>query len=202
MIIANNFFKYLVSSCLLILSFNSQATLINSGSFITDTDTGYDWLDLNQTVGYSYDAVVTNLGAGGVFDGWTLATFGDVHALLDAAGGDGTYTDGGAGSTAYLALIGSWGEGVHYLSSPGDEMWFHVSDVGPGGYTSGALFYATGEYEEHPDRFSTASYAYPFMGVALTRATSPSSVPEPTTIALMGLGLASIGWRRKVKAKR
>ncbi len=29
-----------------------------------------------------------------------------------------------------------------------------------------------------------------------------SDVPEPTTIALMGLGLAGIGWRRKAKAKR
>lgn len=42
-----------VCACLAFYSFNASAALIDNGTYITDTDTGLDWLDLAETTGQS-----------------------------------------------------------------------------------------------------------------------------------------------------
>jgi hypothetical protein len=74
-----------VSTCLLAAfslgwSLNAQATLISRGDYTRDTATNLDWLDVNLTVGVSYNAILG--GAGGYIPhGWRYATGGEIDAL-------------------------------------------------------------------------------------------------------------------------
>jgi hypothetical protein len=51
-----------------------------------DTATGLDWLDLTQTIGFSYDDMLVELSVGGMFEGFRYATTADVDGLQQAAG--------------------------------------------------------------------------------------------------------------------
>jgi len=51
-----------------------------------DTATNMRWLDLSVTADMSHDTVVSNLGVGGLFEGWRLATQNEVLELWNHAG--------------------------------------------------------------------------------------------------------------------
>jgi len=51
-----------------------------------DTATNMRWLDLSVTADISHDTVVANLGVGGLFEGWRLATQDEVLGLWSQAG--------------------------------------------------------------------------------------------------------------------
>ena len=65
----------LLLTALLSLSINCHASLIDNNFYTTDTTSGLDWLDLTETVGYSYNYISTQLGSGGEFEGWQYALF-------------------------------------------------------------------------------------------------------------------------------
>ena len=67
--------KYkLIFLSLYLLSFNASAALIDNGLTTTDDNTGLIWLDLTQTLGLSYEYVISETAAGGQFDGYRVAT--------------------------------------------------------------------------------------------------------------------------------
>ncbi|MFC1773854.1 VPLPA-CTERM sorting domain-containing protein [Pseudomonadota bacterium] len=55
-------------------------------NLLFDTVTNMRWLDLSVTADISHDTVVTNLGTGGLFEGWRLATQEEVLELWGHAG--------------------------------------------------------------------------------------------------------------------
>ena len=60
---------------------SSEATLIDLGRATRDLDAGLDWLDLTETVGFSFNEIIG--GAGGLLDaGWTFATGSQVCDLI------------------------------------------------------------------------------------------------------------------------
>src|SRR5215470_4861134 len=63
----------------------AAATLVDNGTFTTDTATGLDWLDVTQTQGLSYNAVTSLFGS--TLAGWQFATLAQVSKLYDDAGG-------------------------------------------------------------------------------------------------------------------
>jgi len=64
----------------------ADATLIDHGSFTTDTVTGLDWLDMTASVNMSYVGVSTQLGPSGTFAGYRYATVNEVESLWTDAG--------------------------------------------------------------------------------------------------------------------
>lgn len=70
-----------------LLSTNLGAEIIDRGAFITDTQTGLDWLKVTSSAGLSYNEVSSRMGAGEAYDGWRYATGTDFNALLNNAGG-------------------------------------------------------------------------------------------------------------------
>jgi len=61
---------------ILLLGFvtSANAVFIDNGRYTTDTTSGLDWLDLTETMGMSYDTVVTEMAVGGAYEGWVYAT--------------------------------------------------------------------------------------------------------------------------------
>ncbi len=77
-----------------------------------DRISGLEWLDLSATANRSYDDVVANLGVGGDFEGWQLASPAQVYALLKHAGvrppdSNGRDVSVLAKTAAYNAFLGA-----------------------------------------------------------------------------------------------
>jgi hypothetical protein len=58
------------------------ATLLDRGSFTTDTDSGLDWLDVTATAGMSYGTV---LDSHFPLAGWRYATLDELSGLLQTS---------------------------------------------------------------------------------------------------------------------
>lgn len=82
------FLKYATLAAL-IMTGSANAELVetnwlnDSDGFATlDTNSGLEWLDLTLTDGWSINQVKAEIGAGGQFEGWRLATAYEVHDLM------------------------------------------------------------------------------------------------------------------------
>lgn len=86
------------------------ATLVDHGTFTTDTSTGLDWLDLTdaRALGNSFNTVTGLFGS--TLAGWRYATLAEIARLYDDAGGVGPYAfsnplNGLAAEEAAAALL-------------------------------------------------------------------------------------------------
>lgn len=74
--------KMFIAVCVMSgLTISAHATVINHGTYTTDTTSGLDWLDTSFTANQSYDQVTTEL-AGGSLNGWRYATADDLFTLI------------------------------------------------------------------------------------------------------------------------
>jgi hypothetical protein len=83
--------------------------LVNAQDCTLDTATGLVWLDLTLSSDISNDEVASELGAGGLFDGWSYATEEQVTTLLLNHGFDtinGTSEGNAAAYPSFAALFG------------------------------------------------------------------------------------------------
>jgi len=183
-------FKSFIVVLLLTFSTSAKATLVDDTTYFTDTTSGVEWLKLDHTVGYSYYDIITNqLGSGGDFEGWSVASFDLMYDLLDNAGGASEYRDHASPYTDVNAVTTL--QSLFGLTR-GNVSWMHVLDNKPGGVTSGIRLFDNGRVISNYDNFSTATAQYTFIGTALFRKSetiqaSFTRIPEPSTIALMVL---------------
>ena len=64
----------------------SHAALVDNGTYTTDTVTNLDWLDLTETNYFPYGVVSSQLGSGGLWDGWRYATNAEATNLFQTLG--------------------------------------------------------------------------------------------------------------------
>ena len=185
----------------------AQAGIIDHGSYLTDTGTGLDWLDLTATQGLSYNSVLSSMPAGG----WQYASMAQVSALFVNAGGVPPFNfSGGNGSVLVqgpaTSLLTSLMGDTSPLGLPGGAGLTSDIDLSPG--CCGPYPHFIAMYLDLPP--TTNYLLVPFgsldpngsdrgVGSFLVRNTS---VPEPITISLFGVGLAGAVAlsRRKKKA--
>jgi hypothetical protein len=104
----------LLAMAFLLIANPSQTDLVDQGSSVLDTDTGLEWLKMEETTGLSaYEIAIE--GVGGFYDdGWVHGTVDQIETLFINAGiptpFDGTQSPAGFdGANLLITLLGSTG---------------------------------------------------------------------------------------------
>lgn len=177
---------------------SGHAAIIDNGTYTTDTNSALDWLDLTETNGMSYNQVMADVE----LSGWRYATIAEVSIFFDTFGGDNSFYYGGL-NTQNNGLFGAiaplWGDIGHTVFPE------RIEEVGDGNsvfMTQGPIFidgapyinlgfFGTGDdtqdYVDISASLIPPDYPASQIGSALVR--DAISVPEPTTFALISIGL-------------
>jgi hypothetical protein len=206
--------RHVFTALLLIVSFNATAALVDNSWFTTDTNSGLDWLDLDQSTGLSLNNAETALV------GWRPATNNEVEGIFWQLF-DGFYDNAssynsnleGISSTLlsqsiYPAYTGHNTDALFFTSLFGftqyqgyanrtlayglyidedgiPQMMGTLADITDGRGTIFGLEYE-GEFDSN-----TTNTSY---GIYLVRSTA---VPVPAAIWLFASGLGLLGWFRR-----
>jgi hypothetical protein len=104
---------------LALLAPTAQTEPLDGGLYSYDVATNLAWLDLSATSGWSYADVSSQLGPGGYFEGWSVATNEQVSGFFDAFGLEGPYD--GDQLVLSLQLRFQWGAGDFLTQAVQDD---------------------------------------------------------------------------------
>jgi len=194
----------------------AQATIIDHGSYLSDTASGLDWLDVTASVNLSMQQVKANFGSGGLYSGWRYATGNEFNQLV------GNYTGNPVGGYGEIFQEPDLIDGlVDMLGSTFDSYFIKAVGVtyeqyyglpeGTSNYTLGFIADQAGANQYYMAQlYDFDQYAYiqdfswahdgtirdyeqrPDMGSYLVRATAISPIPEPSGMALVACGLLAL----------
>jgi len=206
--------KTILASLLLFGLFSSaNASLIDNGSYTSDTQTGLDWLDLTETQNKSYDYVSSQLGTGGLYAGYAYATSTQFYTLVSNYTGVGVadvfehdFTEGTDSIDPLVQLIGNT-NASNSTNNPSlmNQSYGLIADQYDANTHWAALIFDRDESFIFND-FSIAEFSHGLannqtdvnIGSYLVRKTA--AVPESASIYLLAMGLIGLFGvaRRKV----
>jgi hypothetical protein len=189
-------FKKLLPLLFLFAGFQANAVIIDQTATTLDTDTGFEWLDMSYTDGITYAAALagSNTFEGG---GWRNASYLEVVELANNAVGFGITPSSNNDYASFIGLSaltdfmgGTYG-GTSYSYVVGNVYIGGGLDRAQFGYGNAKGWFRNNLTDNFWDGFSDSDSR---IGTFLVRS---SAVPEPSIIALFGLGLVGIGFARR-----
>lgn len=185
-----NLLRKLVAVSVFGCSMNLYAALADHGTYTTDVDAGLDWLDLTATKGLSFNYVSSQLGAGGAFEGWTVADGNQIASLFQAAGGSEPFTGFNAANNGVPgSLLALWGHTVFTpLGNPAARFFTAASVSSTQQWYGNVYDDGTAYMTVYYDYFNKA-LANPGFATALVRS---SVVPVPAAVWLFASGLIAL----------
>lgn len=205
------------------VSINANSTLITNdwqmagdNLMVLDTTTNLEWLSFSQTTEQSVDHVSSQFGIGGAYEGLRFATndevivmwesnfnidltgrWGDVPAINPTTGlnislADSAFSDGLGETDAYSPYgnFGAFGFTNEVRSISDTESEYYV--LGARTSWSDTHYYTSSNLYGSEDRMMYNYVVDNAMGSYLVR-----SVPEPSNLAFVALGLICLGLRRR-----
>jgi hypothetical protein len=180
-----------------------------------DTATNLEWLDVPLTLGLSINQVTAQLGPGDTYAGFRYASSSEIGMLFTDAGLTLGFTTNPIyvpPAQALLSLLGQTGS----QPTPGGPAVFaqgwdsdttggynnidvlQIQPVGPPGNPvcapAGCVYTLIPGLSLPP---ADGSHAFDNTGSFLVRSVAP--IPEPTTLAMLGIGLAGLAASRRRK---
>jgi hypothetical protein len=155
---------------------------ISGSSYETfiDTNTGIEWVDTDSFFNQSFATVSSLISGSGVRYGSNA----EAATLLSSFAG----LAGSAWDAVWNIAVGSGRDSRIWSRALGETFWVWEGDASIQSDTTQGT------------SWNTNSYTYVDMGHYLVVGSNDGSVPAPAPIALLGLGLAAIGFVRKHKS--
>jgi hypothetical protein len=161
-------------------------------SVTVDTSTQLGWLNVGEAKGLSYQQVLADTHAGGLFSGFRFATVPEVVGLYSSAGipGLGIYPWSTPSILSLLSLIGTTGpfNELRALSSTQDALGLYCAPaIDLYGYNGGAVYQVNdGGYS-----YLGTSYA-PYLSYPDLSSWLVKTIPEPGSVSLLIWASASL----------
>ena len=189
-----------------------------STEVITDSLNNYEWLRWDRVADLTYAQTLSAISVGGAYEGWQIAGNLEAQRFVDALiGSPNGCTVSGSGyclsTTTLLGFSSLVGDSymVDSMSVQTNWAWF-LTDVAPdtAGFLSLSGQFSTGTGSGGSSVYKNNDYLpisttdiYAAGGINADKPVGwllYRTVPEPTTLALMGIGLAGIGYMRRKTA--
>ena len=169
---------------------NASATIVSKGDYVQDDKSGLDWLSVTKTKGKSYNEILRMIAAGGSLEGWRLAARDEFAAIVfNWFGYTPSYFNSNSNSSKFKGLIDLLGKTrANFMRG------YVLHNTTNGMITVGHLsanYDGSGTYVKNSE-WKYANTRYYDIGALLVRTSAVSTVSEPASLGLIGLGLIGI----------